>query len=1274
MAITNNLLPQVDLPVWEWSRFAPVTTTATSILTTARDGSSKYLYYLVGAQLYRHDTRTDTWQTLSVGGSVSTTLAAQYVSNQGFRGRVLSVPSSTSIQIPGIGTSPIGYKIKIIAGTGAGQERTITSTAAEVIHDSGLVTTVSTSALTDTTKKWKHNQWRGYGARVILGAGLGQSREILYNGIDTLQVFDLNYEGRDFMTSIYNANAPYGTFSTTAGAQNVFQIVSQVVDVDTAWDIQPDTTSRFRIDSDGIWVTAGATAAPFFTHFYYDILSDRWIQKLAASGLLAATLGTDIAIEPTTNIPGSLILSGSVTSSFATSLTSQSLANTTVSMSTGSFVGNVLRIESGSGQGQERRIIANTNNTFTLASKWDIMPTTASRYSVTSENAIYLAGNAASKLYKFYPEPSLWTQGNLLDSGWASQFSLIRTTDRINSFGVATATRVTNGALTINPVPTAAGSGYVVGDILTLSTGGANARVVVEAITATGAVQTLSLLTAGSGYSIATGQATTGGAGSSCTVSVTSLSAVVGVVTVPINHDFKLGETFTFAGATEAAWNQVCTVIGIAGAGTTGTFSTIIEVSFASTGPASTAASVYAQSTTTLVDASKNWIPNEHAGRILGVQPTATFSNNLFLSATAYRKIIGNTATTITFIAGTTPTNGNSRYFIQELEALGDAESYLADNQASYGYASSTSTTSSLVDPTKTWTLSGQLNQWAGTKLLLTDVSGSSMETIITSNSSSSLNIGRTVAVGAGTVNTIAYSDNDGVNWTGAGAAIFTTSGNAVCWSGTRFVAVGQGTNAIAWSNDGAFWNGIAAAAATFSTAGNGIAWNGTRFVAAGEGTNGVGYSNDGITWVMTPINTGNTFSTRGNAVAWSGTRFVAAGEGTNTLIYSTDGVTWAIATNTISTAAKAVCWGGNKFVAGGSGTATVATSADGITWVAGTTPLNFTQINGLAWSGTQFVAVGTTTGNNNCIAYSTDGASWTVVTNAVFTSGLGVAWNGVNFVATGIGSNTLQYSADGITWTTSPTATLFSTSGKGAASMSPFQSMVPNIGIVPANRVKYKIYDTTGTATGTQSTTQLQDLNKKWKVNQWAGSRLILTSGAGQQQEITITQNTSNILTWTTTNVTTPDATTTYTIVQKPVTTAGTQLLWNWGTTVAEDKADQLIMPRAGGYTFDIYDLRTNRWKVGQYVQGMGEFLGTGTMYTYDGKDRIYYTVTTTGRVFYYDIKKNQIQAIGTIPYAQSTALIGSRISIITTADGLQYLYIMRHTGQEMWRTLIFN
>ena len=100
---------------------------------------------------------------------------------------------------------------------------------------------------------------------------------------------------------------------------------------------------------------------------------------------------------------------------------------------------------------------------------------------------------------------------------------------------------------------------------------------------------------------------------------------------------------------------------------------------------------------------------------------------------------------------------------------------------------------------------------------------------------------------------------------------------------------------------------------------------------------------------------------------------------------------------------------------------------------------------------------------------------------------------------------------------------------------------------------------------------------------------------------------------------------------------------------------------------------MRSNRWKYGQYLYGAGDLLTTGTMYAYDGEDRIYFQVNATGRVNYYDFKKNYIYPFSTIPYGMSTAILSNRMEIVTTADGLSYLYIMRHSSNEMWRCLIY-
>ncbi len=59
------------------------------------------------------------------------------------------------------------------------------------------------------------------------------------------------------------------------------------------------------------------------------------------------------------------------------------------------------------------------------------------------------------------------------------------------------------------------------------------------------------------------------------------------------------------------------------------------------------------------------------------------------------------------------------------------------------------------------------------------------------------------VAVGEGSVNTIAYSSN-GINWIGLGTFIFSRSGNTVNWTGNEFIARGNGITAT--SNDGINW------------------------------------------------------------------------------------------------------------------------------------------------------------------------------------------------------------------------------------------------------------------------------------------------------------------------------------------------------------------------------------------------------------------------------------------------------------------------------------
>jgi hypothetical protein len=1239
MALTNNLKTQVDLPVWEWCRAVPATNNSVSCLTTARDGSSKYLYYFgPSGIIYRYDTVGDSWQQLSTVLTGTTLINAKYVKNQGYRGQVLGA-TSTTLQLPSTGLNLTGYEIEIVAGTGNGQRRTITSTNVEVVHDTGLATNAGSNFITDSLKRYRFNEWRGYSLKAIYGTGFSQYREILYNDNNTLTVFDANYDAKCFLMTPFTANAPYNALPS--GNSTTYIITSQVVNIDAPWDIVPDLTSKFKILSHGIWWVGSNSSSPFFNFYYYDILSDRFVQKLASANTVPGAIGTDFALAPINNLVGTYF-TGSITS-----LTSKSISDSTLNLVPADWIGTEIEIISGSGIGQGRRVLSNTTNTFTIGDNWTEMPAVGSKYAITGEEAIYFAGNGRAQMLKYHPEMPLWSTGPILDSGTCFNLVLQRA-DKMQSIGVTSAARVTNGIISINTTPTAAGTGYTVGDLLTVS-GGSLGRVRVDSINPiNGAVLSISIYSAGSGYSVGSGIATTviASGGTGCTIQITSTTGTIGSITTATNHDLIMGESITFKGATEAAWNTTYTVIGIPA-------STVVEVATTAT---SSAVARYPLSTNLLVDETANWTPNEFAGKILCVQ-----SNGLAGAAT-WQRIIGNSQNTISFVNGNSPTNGTSRYFIQDVDAFGKDEQYLTVSQSSYGFVSS-ATSSSIIDNTKNW----PMRAWANYKIHFRSASGEHFENIITTSTTSSLNFGRVVAVGSGT-NTTGYWDTNGSgSVTIPGVVPFGTSGNGVCWSGTRFVAVGSGTNTAAWSPDGINWTSLGATSPLHTTAGFGVAWNGIRFMSVGEGTNTVIWSTNGVNWNgLGAI----PFTTRGRGIAWNGTRWVAVGEGTNTIAHCIDTgstVTFVgLGSSIFTQTGRGVCWAGTQFVAMGSGSNTFATSSDGVTWVGGGSSIFTNTGNAVAWNGNVTVAVGS---GSNTIAYSTDsGSTWTGLGTSIFsTSGNAIAWNGTYWIAGGSGTNTSAFSTDGINWTGNG-STLITTQINGIASTTPFRSMTPNIGFVPDSTTRYQIQDVSGIASG-GSTTSLIDLNKNWKPNQWAGKRLLFVGGSGITQELLISTNTATQLNFSVAS--TPDTSTMYTILGRPAIGAGMTLEWNWSGSL--DKGKLLISPRGGvSHTFDTYDIRTNRWRYGDFILGQGETLTTGTMYAYDG-DRVYFQKDVTGRIYYYDYVKNEIKPFATIPYNMSTAQLSNRMEIIQTVDGLKYLYIMRHTGFEMWRTLIY-
>jgi hypothetical protein len=715
MALTNNLKPILDQPVWEWSRFAPSATSSLSALCTSEDGDTRYMYYLSNTLFYRYDTITDTYlQLATLPVTPSNLVALRYSKYSGNRGRVLSQISSTKLQIPyiGGGTMLVGDNIVIRYGAGAGQERTITSVDPEVIHDSGLVTSSSASFVADTTKKWKVNQWVGYNCRITTSIGLQLQRTVIFNTVDALWFNDATYQPYDPFD-----NAPFTAIpSATAGSQSSFIITSQNINLNSALTVNTDNTSRFIIQTGTIWLLTSSVSTPFFSWWMYDVANDIWMQKTSNANLFTAAIGTDFNIERTGALGGAYV------TGTATAGANRTLTDSSKSMIVDDYVNYQIRITGGLGAGQRQRIISNGTDYFEVAKKWTTNPDATSTYSVLADtDTIFFSGNNNSSMLKYNVESDLWSQGNIYDYGVTNNITAQR--NGMLPFSISTGIRSTGGitAVTIS----AGGSNYRIGDVLTLTSGGGtNGKVYVETISSTGQILSISLMRCGVTYSVLAGATTSGGSGTGATVNINSVGTVC-LVTTTISHPFKIGDSVTIRGCSEAAYNTTVTIL--AADATTTAAPNLFE--FITTATANMGATSF-QSTSLIVDAAANWDVNELVGKTIGVAAVG------IAGAYQFRRITSNTATTITVsnVLGSAAIPGTSRYIITEAEAIGRDLQFPIATQNAAGAATGGSTTT-LIDSSRTWVP----GSWTNNRVRIVAGTGLGAEIAITANTETTL-------------------------------------------------------------------------------------------------------------------------------------------------------------------------------------------------------------------------------------------------------------------------------------------------------------------------------------------------------------------------------------------------------------------------------------------------------------------------------------------------------------------------------------------------------
>lgn len=704
MADTQKLT--TDMPHWVLCNQAPTQTSAISCTCTQDDGNNRYIYYIVGAVFYRYDTQGDVWQQLATPNVAPTVLASmRYTGNRGYHCRVISAGAS-SIRIAGLrGRALAGKTIRTERGTGLGQSRVLTYVG-ENIHDSGVITGTTTSTLADSLKKWKFNQWSGYVVGITFGTNATQYKKILYNDATTLYIADANLQPHDpWNNQVFAANAPYALPVITAGSQAHYQIISHDYSV-SAWDVQPDYTTYATVLTGGVYLLTPSNLQ------YYDIIHDQWQTKTFPASIFTSAIATDVSMERLSR-SGSALTSGT-----ATSGTARTLTKTGAGWTPFIFANNYrLLITGGTGAGQHRRIVNNTATTITVNRPFDVTPDNTSVFEVWADyDKLMVVGNGMAAVNCYSPENDCWTTGQYFDDGVVNNISVQM--NGWNPIGITTGVRQVTGVTVLNSTPTAGGTGYLVGDILTISTGGTGAKAIVESITGSGVVASVSLIACGTGYTTGTGKATTGGTGTGCTLDITTVGTNCRITTATA-HWFKTGDSVSVKGCNSAGYNTTYTILGVDG-------TTTFDVA---TSEAASMVASNSQSTTVIVDSSKNWTVNEHVGKtvflhIAGTAPT-----------TQARWITANTATTLTVATIVAGVNGTSKYTICDSKSYGSDEMYKQADKANYGFATGGSTTT-LVDNTKNW----NTNQWAGYKMRIEGGTGFASGIItITSNTPTTL-------------------------------------------------------------------------------------------------------------------------------------------------------------------------------------------------------------------------------------------------------------------------------------------------------------------------------------------------------------------------------------------------------------------------------------------------------------------------------------------------------------------------------------------------------
>lgn len=424
MAISSNQLRKiVDLPVWEWLRFSPITNAIGSVLvdvpgTGSGATQNRYLYLIQGSNMYKYDTWSDGWVFLGASApGLANTITAKWKNDDGYYGNCIS-SSGNVVYGPFIGQGICtDYDIEIYSGPGRGQRRRVISTsdttAVEYFTVTGFSYFPNAAYISDSSKKWVVNQWKNYQFKIYLGTSQQYLvRTILANNNDTLFFSLQDFAGAEPHQFQFITDANKISPSTAYGSRGVIEYNS--VTVDTPFTTELNKQSEFLIHCGALHAVHNAANAPFYNHYSWNPLAAYWFTRRSAPGVIPSYLaGSDLSLMPIDSTLVPVLYSGSITAA-----TDRTITDSTKNWTYGSLTNLKLKNKT---TGFEYRIVGNTSNTVTFGRSFEIPNSASHQYDIiVDDDKMYLNGGNFSTMAQYSFLNNSWYTSQRFDEGVAN--------------------------------------------------------------------------------------------------------------------------------------------------------------------------------------------------------------------------------------------------------------------------------------------------------------------------------------------------------------------------------------------------------------------------------------------------------------------------------------------------------------------------------------------------------------------------------------------------------------------------------------------------------------------------------------------------------------------------------------------------------------------------------------------------------------------------------------------------------------------------------------